>query len=67
MKDERWGIGFREKDALKHGDKWGANLLGKALMRMSRKLRERIREIEEGVRTDWDLPGKEKWEAVPEA
>lgn len=30
--DRIWGIGFREKDALQNKDKWGLNLLGKALM-----------------------------------
>lgn len=31
-RDNIWGIGFAEKDALVNTDKWGLNLLGKCLM-----------------------------------
>lgn len=65
-KDRRWGIGYKEKDALQYKAKWGANLLGKGLMRVREKLRERVKEIEEGKRSDWDLPGEEMWEGEKE-
>lgn len=59
-KDRRWGIGYREKDALNYRRNWGSNLLGKALMRVRKRLRQRIGEIEvEWTRKDWDLP--EEW------
>lgn len=38
--DRVWGIGFRAGDALRVSrDQWGANLLGKALMRVRDELR----------------------------
>lgn len=38
--DRVWGIGFREKDVIKAGrDRWGQNLLGKALMEVRGLLR----------------------------
>jgi len=39
-RDRIWGIGFGEKNALAHYDKWGANLLGKALVEARKRLRE---------------------------
>ncbi|KAJ7669037.1 DUF1768-domain-containing protein [Mycena rosella] len=39
--DRIWGIGCSEKDAIsRSGDKWGLNLLGKALVEARRVLRE---------------------------
>jgi ribA/ribD-fused uncharacterized protein len=38
--DRIWGIGFTEKDAKENGERWGQNLLGKALMEVRRKIRE---------------------------
>ncbi|KAI9704343.1 MAG: hypothetical protein M1836_007205 [Candelina mexicana] len=38
--DRIWGVGFGAKNAEQNRDKWGNNLLGKAIMRV----RERIRE-----------------------
>jgi ribA/ribD-fused uncharacterized protein len=59
-KDKRWGFGYREKDALKYRKNWGANLLGKALMRVRGKLRERMKKIEEGERIDCLVSGYRK-------
>lgn len=42
--DRIWGVGFGEKDAEKNRNKWGLNLLGKALT----KTRQRIRDEEVG-------------------
>lgn len=39
-RDRIWGIGFGEKNALARYDKWGANLLGKALVEARKRLRE---------------------------
>ncbi|KAF2006855.1 DUF1768-domain-containing protein [Amniculicola lignicola CBS 123094] len=38
--DRIWGIGFGEKNAGKMRDRWGQNLLGKALMNVRARLRE---------------------------
>lgn len=37
--DRIWGIGYGEKKALAHKEKWGLNLLGQALMNVRAKLR----------------------------
>jgi ribA/ribD-fused uncharacterized protein len=39
-RDRIWGIGYGEKNALEHVDKWGSNLLGKALVETRKRLRE---------------------------
>jgi ribA/ribD-fused uncharacterized protein len=65
-KDRRWGIGYNEKNALQYRNKWGANFLGKGLMKVREKLRERVKDIEEGKRSDWDLP-EEMWDDLAEA
>ncbi|KAH6909508.1 hypothetical protein BKA70DRAFT_1474440 [Coprinopsis sp. MPI-PUGE-AT-0042] len=39
-RDRIWGIGFGEKNALKEMDRWGLNLLGKALATARTMLRE---------------------------
>ena len=41
--DRIWGIGFNSEDAMDHQDEWGANRLGKALM----KVRDKLRYVEE--------------------
>lgn len=46
--DRVWGVGFRAKDAEANRERWGLNLLGKALM----AVRERLREDEEGGKVD---------------
>lgn len=38
--DRIWGIGFEEKDAEKNRSKWGANLLGRALMEVRGMLKK---------------------------
>lgn len=35
-------------------------------MRARVKLRERVEDIEEGLRTDWNLPSEEMWETQEE-
>lgn len=37
--DRIWGIGFREDNAYQNRDKWGLNLLGKALMKVRETLK----------------------------
>ncbi|KAH7321813.1 hypothetical protein BKA65DRAFT_513053 [Rhexocercosporidium sp. MPI-PUGE-AT-0058] len=61
--DRRWGIGYKRQDALRYRGNWGENLLGKGIMQVRSKLRERVRDIETGRRgpEDWDLPGAEMW------
>ena len=39
-RDRIWGVGFGEKNALSQRDRWGLNLLGKALEKTRRILRE---------------------------
>ncbi|KAG5649754.1 hypothetical protein H0H81_002173 [Sphagnurus paluster] len=43
-RDRIWGIGFGEKNALKKFDKWGLNLLGKALVEARGILRKEVGE-----------------------
>lgn len=38
--DSIWGIGFAERDAGANRQRWGQNLLGKALMEVRKRLRE---------------------------
>lgn len=38
--DQVWGVGFRAKDAERNRERWGLNLLGKALMAVRERLRE---------------------------
>ncbi|KAK0631865.1 hypothetical protein B0T14DRAFT_13779 [Immersiella caudata] len=42
--DKIWGIGFSESKAEKNREKWGLNLLGKALVRVRAELREEEKE-----------------------
>ncbi|KAI0085509.1 hypothetical protein BDY19DRAFT_986997 [Irpex rosettiformis] len=39
-RDRIWGVGFEEKRALEVKDRWGLNLLGKALMKTRKILRD---------------------------
>lgn len=39
--DRIWGIGFNTEKAMENVDKWGANRLGKALMRVREQLKEK--------------------------
>ena len=45
-RDRIWGIGFGEKRALEVVDRWGLNLLGKALVRVREALRSESQEVE---------------------
>jgi len=38
--DRIWGVGFGEEDAEENREKWGLNLLGKALTRARQRIRE---------------------------
>lgn len=40
--DRVWGVGFNAKDALSRREEWGLNLLGKALMRVRKRIREQM-------------------------
>jgi hypothetical protein len=66
--DWRWGIGYGAKEALDYRENWGENLLGKAIVRVRGRIRERLREVGEGKRVvgDWDLPGEEMWDEIAE-
>ncbi|KAH8204204.1 hypothetical protein TruAng_001624 [Truncatella angustata] len=52
--DRIWGVGFREEDAERNRESWGANLLGKALMEVREEFRkeEDERARREGGETD---------------
>ncbi|KJA26909.1 hypothetical protein HYPSUDRAFT_63676 [Hypholoma sublateritium FD-334 SS-4] len=41
-RDRIWGVGFGEKNALNQRDRWGLNLLGKALQETRRTIREEM-------------------------
>ncbi|OCL13213.1 DUF1768-domain-containing protein [Glonium stellatum] len=49
--DKIWGIGFTEKGAEKNRHKWGQNLLGKALMDVRDRLRNREKAPDEQILT----------------
>jgi len=38
--DRIWGVGFAPQNAEANKDRWGQNLLGKALMKVRTRLRE---------------------------
>ncbi|KAF9530044.1 hypothetical protein CPB83DRAFT_875287 [Crepidotus variabilis] len=46
-RDRIWGVGFGEKNALNQKERWGLNLLGKALEEARRILREEDAQAEE--------------------
>ncbi len=56
--DRRWGIGYKSHHAMRYRGNWGDNLLGKAIMQVRAKLRERILLMQENGRVggDWELP-----------
>jgi ribA/ribD-fused uncharacterized protein len=62
--DRLWGIGYNAKEAMKYKRLWGENLLGKGLMRVREKIKERLEEHEQFTRTDWELPDTEMWEEL---
>jgi len=43
--DRIWGIGFKEDRAMQEKERWGLNLLGKALMRVREELGKKEREL----------------------
>ena len=47
--DRIWGVGFAEKNAAANKQKWGLNLLGKALMDVRERLRGEERKMMEGA------------------
>ena len=51
-RDRVWGIGFTAEQALVNKERWGLNLLGKALERVREQMRRRVAE----ERQDWDVP-----------
>jgi ribA/ribD-fused uncharacterized protein len=55
-RDRVWGIGFNAKEADAHRGEWGESLLGRALMRVRRRLGE-WRRREKGEKVDWDWDG----------
>jgi ribA/ribD-fused uncharacterized protein len=62
--DRLWGIGYNAKEALQYKRLWGENLLGKGLMRVREKMKERLEEHAKFTRTDWELPDAEMWEVL---
>lgn len=46
--DRIWGIGFGERNAGANRQRWGQNLLGRALMVVRRRLREEGKNVKEG-------------------
>lgn len=64
-KDRVWGIGYNAKEALQYRRFWGENLLGRALMRVREKIKERLEEYEQHSRNDWQLFDMEAtWEQL---
>lgn len=57
--DRLWGVGFRAKDAEKNRERWGLNLLGKALMAVRERLREEGAETEAGGKEEGETVDKE--------
>ena len=62
--DRLWGIGYNAKEALQYRRLWGENLLGKGLMRVREKIKERLEAQAQYIRDDWELPDAEMWEAL---
>ncbi|KAL3420749.1 DUF1768-domain-containing protein [Phlyctema vagabunda] len=48
-RDKIWGIGFSATNAEKNRQKWGQNLLGKALMEVRDQIREEVKEADARV------------------
>lgn len=57
--DRVWGVGFRARDAKRNRERWGLNLLGKALMAVRERLREDSREREADGEGKGGTAGKE--------
>ena len=48
--DRIWGIGFKEDKAMREKERWGLNLLGKALMRVREELAKNGQDSEVGTK-----------------
>ena len=48
--DRVWGIGFKEDRAMREKERWGLNLLGKALMRVREEFAKNGQGLEVGVK-----------------
>jgi len=48
--DRVWGIGFKENKAMRERERWGLNLLGKALMRVREEFRKQEQQSETGAK-----------------
>lgn len=57
--DRVWGVGFRAKDAERNRERWGLNLLGKALMAVRERLREDSKEHEADGKAKGETARKE--------
>lgn len=57
--DQVWGVGFRAKDADRNRERWGLNLLGKALMAVRERLMEDNKEQKADEKGKGDTAGKE--------
>ncbi|KAK7730881.1 60S ribosomal protein L19B [Diaporthe eres] len=62
--DQVWGVGFRAKDAERNRERWGLNLLGKALMAVRERLRKDSAENKAGGERKGETSGKETASAV---
>lgn len=60
--DQVWGVGFRAKDAERNRERWGLNLLGKALMAVRERLREGSAERKAGGEGKEETTGRETGE-----
>lgn len=56
--DQVWGVGFRAKDAERNRERWGLNLLGKALMAVRERLREDSGQRREDIEGKGETAGK---------
>ncbi|KAF2114900.1 hypothetical protein BDV96DRAFT_576093 [Lophiotrema nucula] len=56
-RDRVWGMGFNADEAEEHREEWGENRLGRALMAVRAKLREKLRGEVEVEEVDWEWNG----------
>ena len=61
-KDRVWGVGFDAKDAEKNRERWGLNLLGKALMEVRKRIRSEEEEKVKGKKEEGDYGDKAEGE-----
>lgn len=60
--DRVWGVGFRAKDAERNRERWGLNLLGKALMAVRERLRGDSGEGKADIEVKGETAGREAGE-----